>query len=197
MNGTLPSRREHLDDMTCLAHASGFTDGKTHWTDLSIYYREDDNMPFVSVVELIVTDEDGNLSEERFKSYASGTVDGAVKKFDDTLLTQQLQSQLPEDMGPFPDGDTRRMLAAQARRGYQGPPDILEALGWLYEGQPFVGPTNLAKAVEADFDVPWRTVYNAMTGTPPTGWAKAFVRALAFFDRGKWRSDKVKEKRGG
>ncbi len=189
---SLPTRIEHLDDMTCLGHVSAFTEGKTEWTELSIYYRDDDDRPFVSVVQLIGYDAAGNLSCESFKSYSGGTIDVAINAFDDSMLRQSLIRTLPKDMSPFPDGNTRRMAAAAERRGYKGPERLRDAMRWLYDDMP---DEYLSKQLEADFGVPRLETIAALFADKAAGWSLAFIRALAYFDRGKWRSDKKRGKR--
>ena len=185
----VPSRREHLDEMTCLATVSGHTPEKTYWTDLSIYYREDDERPFIAVKERVTVP--GSALDERFNAWACGSVHVALNKFDETLLRERLEAALPEDLEEnYPDANTRRMAAAASRRGYSGAMEIKPALEWLYDDIADASPSGIAKAVERDFGVPWRTVYNALTDKPASGWASGFLRVLPYFDKARWRSQR-------
>lgn len=183
---SIPTRREHLDGMTCLGHVSGYADNKQYWTDLSVWYREDDRRPFISVVERVTAP--GVEMEDIFRCWACGSIDVALDKFDDTLLLRRLKESLPEDMDAFPDANTRMMLAAARKRGYRGNMDFLEAAIWLYPG--ILDVTTLAELLERDFTIPQNDSLFWMSGrSHPAGWSRAFITALRYFDRSSWRRE--------
>jgi len=164
------------------------------YTRLGLWWIEDEHRPFYAVVEGLCGPAADEWMENRFRAVPYGTMDRALNSFDPTNLHAELLEAIESQgylSGCFPDANELRRKRAQARRGYQGPDDMRKAIEWLYDnvGAPL---TVTAKRVEADFGVPWRTVYNALQGKPTTGWAPGFIAAMRHFDRGAWNASRAK-----
>lgn len=191
----IPTSPDDLADMTCIVSVSSYKQGKRAWTDLSIWYRKDHSKPFVSVIEGKVFDGEVNNMNDRFRAVTCGTFDRALNVFEASDLQAQLLRSYPGDVVTrFPDGDTSRMIGADARRAqrfYCGPDNLSAALAWLYPDLAAGSDNALATQFESDFGVGSRTVRNLLTderaGKAPTTWATAFIAALRFFDITAWR----------
>lgn len=156
------------------------------YTRLSVWWLDDDQRPFIAVVEGLLGPAAPPHMVKRFRSSAHGTLDKALASFDPSNLRDDLIETLPVDVAEtYPDANALRQRRAQDGKGYKGDADMLKAVQWLYaaEDEP---PTVIAKRLEADFGVPWRTAYNALNGGTMTGWAMGFIGVLRHFNRTAW-----------
>ncbi|MET0374009.1 MAG: hypothetical protein ABW128_07095 [Rhizorhabdus sp.] len=174
-----------------LAEVSSESEGKHAWTVLSLWWRADEQRPFVAVVEGRVSSSAAARMLNRFRAAAFGSLASALNSFDASDLRDELLAKIPVDVAEhYPDGDTIRMREAAKRRqarGYNGPAELLPMLRWLYEDALTLSDNAMANRVEADFGVKARTVRDALTtGKPLTGWGIAFLSAMRHFDRGAW-----------
>jgi hypothetical protein len=187
----IPTSRSELmsSGATCIAHVSSREGhGITVWTELSLWWNDDDeDRPYLAVVEGCAERAD---LEQRFRACRYGSISRAMASFDPSNLRDRLSEALPPDLADvYPDANTLRSRRAAANaegRGFRGPADMASAVGWLYAGEDQPSVNAMARRVEADFGVPWRTVTNAINGGVLSGWAAGFLAALRFFDRKAW-----------
>jgi hypothetical protein len=192
----LPKNRSELmqSGATVVAQVSSLVRDVDRWTELSIWWRDDTERPFVGVVEGRVCDRirDSAGEQDRFRAIAYGTAQKALDAFEPSRLRDELASRIPADLDDvFPDANTLRQRAADTRRatrGYQGQPNIEGIMCWLYPDCDGVSTSALSKRFQQDFGVEERTVRNALAGKPTNGWAKAFVAAMRYFDVKAWRA---------
>jgi len=183
----IPTCKADMASHVKLAEVSSEEHGKRAWTVLGLWWRADEQRPFVAVVEGRVAGDTDMLN--RFRATAHGTLLAALESFDHSVLRDELVAKIPTDVAEhYPEADVIRQRAAakrRAERSYKGDETLKSALNWLYGG----GFTNnaLGAMVEEDFGVKARTVRHALdTDATPGGWAAAFVRALRHFDRQAW-----------
>ena len=187
------SRSDLMDaGATCVAEASSQHD--THdpiaWTELSIWWLDTQDRPFIGVVEGRVAAHAPEDMTDRWRATSAGTLDAIVNWFDASNLREDLVEAIPADARDiYLDSNALSLQRTRAKRGYRGPDTLNDAVAWLYDNDELT-PTQMAKAVERDFSIPWRTVYNGMQANGATGWGKGFIKALRFFDRGAWRQKK-------
>lgn len=186
-NIPLPSCREDLASHVKLAEVTSEDNGKRAWTVLGLWWRSDEQRPFVAVVEGRVHGESEMLN--RFRATAHGTLLAALESFDQSQLRDELVAKIPTDVAEhYPEADVIRQREAakrRAERSYKGDDTLKGALNWLY-GPGFTNNA-LGAMVEEDFGVKARTVRHALDNeTTPGGWAAAFVRVLRHFDRQAW-----------
>ena len=177
---------------TCVAEVSSQhdTEDAMAWTELSIWWIDTLERPFIGVVEGRVADHAPEDMVDRWRATSAGTLSAILKWFDPSNLRDDLAEAVPADAETiYPDANAQSMRRAQAARGYRGDDVLGDAVAWLYDGEGLAA-TQLAKAVERDFSIPWRTVYNGMQANGATGWGKGFIKVLRFFDRGAWRARK-------
>lgn len=196
----LPTTRSELlaTGATMIAEVSSLPDAPEDrasivtYTRLSVWWIDDDQRPFLAIVEGLVGPAAPGRMIDRFRSTAHGTLDKALASFDATNLRDDLADAIPADVETaFPDVNVLRQRRAQEARGYRGPDAMLPAIQWLYGDTP--EPLSvLAKRLEADFGVPWRTAYNALNGGALTGWAMGFIGVLRHFNRTAWAIAKEK-----
>jgi len=184
---------------TCVAEVTSRPDDDDYWqataayTALSLWWIDDESRPWFAVVEGLIGPAATPDMVDRFRAVAYGTMARALNSFDPSNLRDDLVDAIPGDAADvYPDSNAIRAQRARGRRGYQGADENMEqAVGWLYdEGGEDMLPTHLARSLEADFGVPFRTGYNAVAGGALTGWPKAFIGALRYFDRGAWRQSR-------
>lgn len=190
----IPTSRSELmsSGATLIAEVSSFPDAPhdrevcATYTNLSLWWIDDEQRPFIAVVEGKLGPAAPGHMVERYRASTHGTLDKALAGFDPTNLRDDLVDAIPGDAADvFPDANSLRQKRAQEARGYRGPDDMLKAVEWLYDtvGEPL---TVTAKRLEADFSVPWRTAYNALNGGNLTGWAVGFIGVLRHFNRTAW-----------
>jgi len=181
----LPTSRSDLmaSGATCIVHVSSEGE-RAIWTELGLWWIEDTERPFIAVVERCI-DPDGTTEVPAFKAQAFGSHSRAIKWFEPSNLRDELVAEVPDDVAEcYPDANELRARKAAAGKGYAGDGSIEDVLDWLYEGQLEGMTTNgIARRVEDDFGVPWRTVTNAINGKAATGWYHGFIHSMRFFDR--------------
>lgn len=196
--GSIPTTRAMLQasGAACIAEVSSQPDDPRErattvaYTKLSIWWIDDEQRPFIAVVEGKIGQAATHEMVDRFRAAATGTIERAIGWFDPSNLRDDLADAIPADAAEtYPDANTLRTRNAQARRGYQGAADMREAAIWLFDGAE-ADTTTLARGLVEDFGIPFRTAFNALQGGALTGWAKAFIVALRYFDRGAWRAAK-------
>lgn len=196
----IPTTRYDLIDMgvqkiaevdSCPEDAADFM---CRYTRLSLWWSDEGDRPYIAVVEGLSNIEG---DDDKFRAARFGSMSSAMAFFDPSDLRNDLFDQLPDDLADrFPDANALRQKRARANRGYKGPDDLTEALAWLYEGMGMDNNNKVARAVENDFLVPWRTVTRALDGGKTTGWAMGFIRALRYLDRGAWKASREEIARG-
>lgn len=171
-----------------VSSADEFTDTPIAWTELSLWWTEDEQRPFTAVVEGRVGPHAPQHYVDRFRSTLHGTLNRALGSFETSNLLYDLVEAIPADADSvFPDANALRQRSARRKRGYQGEETVIGVVRWLYGDGP--SSTELARMVAADFGVPFRTAFNGITAaTGSSGWAKAFVAAMRYFDRGAWKA---------
>lgn len=174
----------------CIASVSSRPDDPAAWDDtraytqLSVWWEEDEARPFIAVVEGLLGPAAAPHMVERFKAVTKGTLDAALNWFEPSNLRDELAEAIPDYAEErFPDAMTIRAARAAEGRFYSGEPDMRSVALWLYDEEPDAQPTALARQIERDFGVPFRTAFNSLTGGNLSGWAAAFIRAMRFFDR--------------
>lgn len=187
----VPTSKDALRESgaACVASVSSRPDSEHEWanttayTELSIWWIEDEARPFIAVVEGLTGPAAAPHMVDRFRAVAKGTLDAALSWFDPSNLRDDLADAIPSYAAErFPDGMAIRASRAREGRFYEGKPVMSDIAAWLYEGEE-ENPTALANALERDFGVPMRTAFNALQGDNLSGWGKAFIRAMRFFDR--------------
>lgn len=186
------TRSELMASGACkIAEASSEAPGKSVWTRLSLWWLEDEDRPYIAVVEGLASRAD---LEDRFRAHNFGSISRALAWFEASDLRDKLVAELPADLAKiFPDAnDLRSQRAAKnaESRGYRGPVDMRQAVDWLYENSD-ASVSSLAKKLESDFGVPWRTALNSIQGGTLSGWATGFLASLRFFDRKAWARSKM------
>lgn len=174
----------------CIASVSSRPTDPDEWdqtrayTQLSLWWIEDENRPFIAVVEGLTGPAAGEHMVDRFRAVAKGTLDAALGWFDPSNLRDELADAIPDYAEErFPDANVIRVARArEARRFYEGPDNMRDVAIWLY-GDEEGNTSALASGLERDFGVPFRTGFNALQGGNLPGWGKAFIRAMRFFDR--------------
>jgi hypothetical protein len=186
-----------LEGMERLGLVSSFRGGKERYTRLSIYCRTGYNRPIVAVVEgmeVMAGWDPSPINSRRFafKHVCVGTIDRALRWFDDSELTETLRAQV--------DGWQPKPLPPQAAPnlrllGYTGPDRLTDAVAWLYrltdESDAAIG-----KLLERDFGIGERTVRNTLKlerkgGAAPSVWLAPFLAALRYFDRHAWSAETI------
>ena len=190
----IPTTRDQLIDMgaTKIAEVDSYpidSDAMIiRFTRLGVWWNDQGDRPFIAVIEGL-SNHTGD--DDKFRAIRTGSLESALAQFDPSDLRNDLVDAIPADAAErYPDANALRQKRARGNRGYQGPEDLEEALSWLYEGQGMDNRTKIARAVEVDFGIPWRTVFRAMDGGQTTGWATGFLRALRFLDRGAWKASR-------
>lgn len=200
----LPTNHAELlaSGATCIAEVSSLPDAPEDrdlvatYTSLAIWWTGEEERPFIAEVRGLLGPAAPATMVERWRASSHGTLDSALASFDPTNLRDDLEVALPLDIyDAYPDANKLRQRRAQANRGYKGEANMREAIDWLYNAGGLVLPTGLAKRLEVDFGVPWRTAYNAINGGALTGWAVGFIALLRHFDRGAWAEAKRQEQR--
>jgi len=188
----IPTNRADMASHVLLAEVSSDDGDKQAWTVLSLWWRADEERPFVAVVEGRVSAAETDMLN-RFRASSFGTLAAALESFDVSQLRDELLAKIPTDVAEhYPDGNTIRMREAAKRRlerGYQGPEELKPVLHWLFPDA--VDSTNnaLAQRVEAHFGVKARTVRAALdTNAPMSSWGIAFIKAMRHFDVRAWRN---------
>lgn len=188
---SIPTSRDALVESgaALVASASSRPDDPQEWaetvsyTRLSVWWIEDDARPFIAVVEGLLGPKAAPHMVDRFRAVAKGTLDAALNWFDPSNLRDELADAIPSYAEErFPDAMAIRAARARERRFYDGPEAMRDIAVWLYEDDD-ADNTTLARNVEKDFGVPFRTGYNAIKGENLSGWGKAFMKAMRFFDR--------------
>lgn len=188
----IPTNRADLAaSSVLLAEVSSHEEGKRAWTVLSLWWRADEERPFLAVVEGRVDAESDMLN--RFRVGSFGTLAAALESFDISQLRDELLTKIPHDVAEhYPDGNTIRMREAARRRqerGYQGPEELKAVLHWLFPDAVESTNNALAQRVEAHFGVKARTVRAALdTNAPMSSWGIAFIKAMRHFDVRAWRN---------
>ena len=196
MKNDLPTCRADLADMTCIVSASSAAVGKPLWTELSIWYRRGHDRPYVTVIEGRVDElaDEAMMKDQRFRALATGTLARAVEVLEPSQLRDDLVNGIPADADElYPDGNTTRMMKADARRAeraYPGRVNLTDALKWLYPDLADGSVNALAQRFEADFDMTARTtrkiIAEERAGMMAPTWVATFVAALRHFDRKSW-----------
>jgi len=86
---------KHLPRMAAIAQVSSYREGKDRWTDLGLYHRQGFNRSFVAVAKGV-----GETGTFSFRFATFGTIDRALRWFDDSALTDQIRLQAEEWTGP-------------------------------------------------------------------------------------------------
>ena len=164
---------------------------KDRWTNLSIFYRAGYNRPIVAVVEGWewfdrLRGSDG-YRRFAFKFVCVGTLERALRWFDDSDLTDSLRAQVG---GWTPEPLPAQVAPALRLLGYTGTDRLTDALAWLYR-DPDATDFALAKRLQRDFAVGERNVRNALAAERDGGratavWLPPFIGALRYFDRHAW-----------
>lgn len=187
----IPTSHQDLVAHVKIAEVSSEEPGKDVWTVLSLWWRADDDRPFVSVIEGRVRDPKPQGMVPRFRACAYGSLSKAMDFFDVSTLRDELLDKIPLDVAEhYPDGNTLRQRAAARRRldrGYTGPNHLSTVLAWLYDDVPNRTTTGYAELLARDFRVPSSTVTHAIT-RGSSGWAIGFISAMRFFDKRAWRA---------
>lgn len=184
-----PADLAHMEE---LGRVSSYGEGKERYTQLSLYHRVGYNRPFVAVVEgfeKIRRSVSAPVTASRrfaFKFACVGTLERALKWFDDSELTETLRAQVegyePKPLGPQVTPNLRLL-------GYTGPDRLSDALAWLYRDQE-ASDNAMSVRLERDFAVKQRSGRNALIAeredAPPPPWVPPFLAALRYFDRQAW-----------
>lgn len=170
--------------------------GQPRWTELAIVYApQADGRCFWSQISGLSTMQ-GEATRQR--AVYVGTIERALELFDqDSDATQALRVQALDWQDRNPERAKTDVLTLRAVEGiapngplatanqpdgYQGS-TLLQAVHWLY-GSAQAG---MAQRLADDFGVPRRTVAHALdqeqSGQALTGWTKAFISSLRFFNR--------------
>jgi hypothetical protein len=158
-------------------------DRTSAYTQLSLWWEEDEARPFIAVVEGLLGPAAAPHMVERFKAVTKGTLDAALNWFEPSNLRDELADAIPSYAEErFPDAMTIRAARAAEGRFYSGEPNMRDVVVWLYDDED-ANTSSLANSLEQDFGVPMRTAFNALQGGNLSGWGKAFVAAMRFFDR--------------
>lgn len=171
----------------------------SRWTELSvIYLPEASGRCFVA--EVTGRSRVDGEAVRRRPIYV-GSLERALKLFDeDSEATHALRLAAEDWMernADRPKQDVLRLRQAErgdapaGTEGFSGQDGLDGALSWLYPDGPSAGR---AQRLETDFGVPRRTVDNALSqegkGEQLTGWARAFLSALRWFDRAAFHRSK-------
>lgn len=193
----IPTSRAALlaSGATCIAEVSSEFDipagAKDMWTVLSLWWIDDEDRPFIAVAEGKVGKNAPIGMVNRFRSASFGTMNRAFGWFDETNLRDDLLDAIPADASTiYPNANvirSRRAAARREERGYEGEATIAGVALWLY-GQG-ISSTAMARMLEEHFGIPFRTAFNGITGSPSTGWAKAFIASMRYFDRKRFHHD--------
>lgn len=170
-------------------------DRQTNWTELAIYYLpHPDGRMFLG--EVVGKTTVRGQTQRRIAVYV-GSIARATDLFDEGNLRDLMEIQIADWVernpgrieGDLKDIRERERRLAGAPVGFTGEGGLMGALQWLY-GDFTAG--RLSEDLDRDFGVPSRTVRHALDmekrGQPLTGWAKGFVSALLFFDRGQFQA---------
>jgi hypothetical protein len=167
--------------------------GKPRWTELTIAYAPAaDQRCFIAEVAGHSTMQ-GETTKRR--SVRVSSVERALELFDqDSDATQNVRVEALDwwdRNGERVKADVLRLRQIERGEfGYQGT-TLLQAIAWLY-GDAQAGK---AQRLADDFGVPRRTVAHALdqeqSGQPLTGWQKAFISSLRYFDRDAFQKDRA------
>ena len=181
-----------------IGFATSAAPGRNRWTELAVYSLPDaSGRAFLS--EITGRSSLPGEATRRKRVYV-GTIERALEFFDDD---SDLAESVRISARDWHDRNADRVKAdvlaqreaerasREARKppaaGYQGT-TLLQLVSWLY------GDAQAGKAARLaeDFGVPRRTVAHALdqeqAGEGLTGWAKAFVSAMRWFDRDGWQA---------
>lgn len=175
-----------------IAFASTSRPTADRWTELAVYYLPDPcGRAFLA--EIVGKSSRAGEATRRRAVYV-GTLDRALGFFDDGDLADAVRLEANDwaDRNSFRVQNDIEQLRADEKAQRAGrradsigttATTLTGALDWLYGASATGKPAK----VQEDFGVPRRTVAHALDqegqGQAMSGWAKAFVAALRFFDR--------------
>lgn len=176
--------------------SSRVDDRQTNWTELGVYYVPNADGRCFLAQAIGRTTIRGQTQRKR-EVYV-GSLQRALDSFDASELADSIQLQAEDWLERNPgrvEADVKQLREVERRPaaapiGFTGEGGMIGALQWLYGAD--LSPGALSAHLDRDFGVPGRTVRHALKqeadGVALTGWAKAFVSALLFFDRGQFKA---------